>query len=162
MSERQNDELMVWRNSDEGKATIADGRAKEKVKRAKLAKEKEDVNKNGGGGDSNPKRKKKYQNQVAKAAKKLLTSSLEAEKVEADTIDTKLDTAIQRLFCADVLAMVIVPLSQDSADEDAETEKAAAEKANSIQVIVHTVSNKRCNLIVIHVSIYNTFQRNQR
>ena len=34
---------MVWRNSDEGKAVIADGHAKAKVKRAKLAKEKEDA-----------------------------------------------------------------------------------------------------------------------
>ena len=71
---------MVWRNFDEGKAIIADGRAKVKVKRAKLAKEMEDAKKNGGDGDSNPKRKKKYQDQVAKAAKKLLASSLKAEK----------------------------------------------------------------------------------
>ena len=71
---------MVWRNSDEGKAVIADGHAKAKVKRAKLAKEKEDAKKNSGGGNSAPKRQKKYQDQVAKAAKKLLASFLKAGK----------------------------------------------------------------------------------
>ena len=52
--EGQKDELMVWCNSNEGKASIADGRTKAKVKRAKLTKEKEDTKKNSGGGDSNP------------------------------------------------------------------------------------------------------------
>ena len=56
MSEKQKDELMVWRNSNEGKAVIADGRAKANVKRAKLDKEKEDAKKNNGGGDSNSQR----------------------------------------------------------------------------------------------------------
>ena len=50
---------MVWRNSNEEKAVIADGRAKAKEKLAKLAKEKVDVKKNVGGGNAtDPERQK--------------------------------------------------------------------------------------------------------
>ena len=80
MNERQKDELTQWRQSDEGKAVIADGRAKAKAKRTKLSKEKKDGKKGGGGGGAgkttDAKRKQKYQNHVAAAAKRLLASSL--------------------------------------------------------------------------------------
>ena len=80
MTDAQRRELTEWRNSDAGKAVIADGRAKAKAKRAKQAKGGKEGG-NGGSGDNTPKRNSvKYQNQVEKAAKKLLASSLEAEK----------------------------------------------------------------------------------
>ena len=80
MTDAQRSELTEWRNSDAGKAIIADGRAKAKAKRAKLSKGGKEGG-NGGGGDSAPKcNSVKYQNQVEKAAKKLLASSLKAEK----------------------------------------------------------------------------------
>ena len=97
----QRDELTNWRNSDEGKAVIADGRAKAKAKQAKFSKGGND-NKIGGG-DAAPKRNSvRYQNQVEMAAKKLLASSLEAKKVKADAMDAQLDAVIQRRGGANV------------------------------------------------------------
>ena len=126
--------MTEWRNSDAGKAIIADGRAKAKAKRAKLSKGGKEGG-NGGGGDSTPKRNSvKYQNQVEKAAKKLLASSLEAEKVEAAAMDAQLDTAIQRRAGADVGAMAVVPPT--AAEQDAAIEKAVAEK----QVVLKLLS----------------------
>ena len=88
--------------------------------------------KTGGGGDSGNgvqdlKRNKKYQNQVEKATKKLLASSLEAEKVQADAMDAQLDAAIQRRGGADVGATAVVP-PKSAAEEDAAKEKAVADK----------------------------------
>ena len=126
MTDAQRRELTEWRNSDAGKAIIADGCAKAKAKRAKLSKGGKEGG-NGGGGDSTPKRNSvKYQNQVEKAAKKLLASSLEAEKVEAAAMDAQLDAAIQRRAGADVGATAVVPPT--AAEQDAAIEKAVAEK----------------------------------
>ena len=121
-----------WRNSDEGKAVIADGRAKAKAKQAKLSEG--GKKKKNGSGDSDPKSNKKYQNHVEKAAKKLLASSLEAEKVEADAMDAQLDAAIQRRGGADVSATTVVPPNQAGADEDAEKEKAVAERQTVLKL----------------------------
>ena len=124
---------MTRRNSDEGKAVITDGRAKAKAKRAKLSKGGKE--KENGSGDSNPKSNKKYQNHVKKAAKKLLASSLEAERVEADAMDAQLDAAIQQHGGADVSATSVVPPNQASADEDVEKEKAVAEKKTVLKLL---------------------------
>ena len=69
MSEAQKDELMIWRNSDEGEAVIADGRAKAKAKRAKMSETKEGRKGMFLSGDSDPNRNQKYQHHVEKAAK---------------------------------------------------------------------------------------------
>ena len=55
-----------------------------------------------------PKRQKKYQDQVAKSAKKLLESSLKAEKVEAEKLDAQIEATIQRRGGADISATVVV------------------------------------------------------
>ena len=110
---------MTWRQSDEGKQVIADGRAQAKAKRAKLSKEKVDTKKNdgGGGGSGTPsQRKRKYQNKVAEAAKKLLASSLEAEKVSADAMDVQVKASMQRIG-ADVSAAAVVPPAVANSDE---------------------------------------------
>ena len=121
MTDAQKSELTEWRNSDAGKAIIADGRAKVKAKRLKLTEGK----KNDGGGDSDNgvqdlKRNKKYQNQVEKAAKKLLVSSLLAEKVEADAMNTQLDAAIQRRGGVDISATAVVPPKPADTEDDTE------------------------------------------
>ena len=133
LSDVQKEELTNWRNSDEEKSVIADGRAKAKAKQAKLSKGgKKEKN---GSGDSDPKSNKKYQNLVEKAAKKLLASSLEAEKVEADAMDAQLDAAIQRRGGSDVSATTVVLPNQASVDEDAEKEKAVAEKQTVLKLL---------------------------
>jgi len=98
LSLEQRDELMEGRNSNKGKAVIKAGRVKAKAKRADDA-EKGKGGKRGSSGDENkpdPKRQKKYQESVAKTTNKLLPSSLEAEKSEAETMNAQLAAAIQR------------------------------------------------------------------
>ena len=136
LTDAQKSELTEWRHSDVGKAIIADGRAKAKAKRLKLAEGK----KTGGGGGSDSgngtqdnKRNKKYQSQVKKAAKKLLASSLEAEKVEADAMDAQLDAAIQRRRGADVGATAVVP-PKSAAEGEAAKEKAVADKQTVLKL----------------------------
>ena len=118
LNERQKDELMTWRQSDEGKKVIADGRAQAKAKRTRLSKKKVDAkNVGGGGGSGTPsQRKRKYQNKVAEAAKKLLASSLEAEKVSADAMDVQVKASMQRIG-ADVSAAAVIPPAVASSDE---------------------------------------------
>ena len=128
LTDAQKSELTEWRNSDAGKAIIADGCAKAKAKRLKLTKGK----KTGGGGDSGNgvqdlKRNKKYQNQVEKAAKKPLASSLVAKQVQADAMDAQVNAALQRRGGADVGATAVVS-PKSAAEEDAAKEKAVADK----------------------------------
>ena len=63
LTDAQKSELTEWRNSDTGKAIIADGLAKAKAKRLKFTKGKKKGG-DDGNGDSDLKRNKKYQNQV--------------------------------------------------------------------------------------------------
>ena len=125
MTDAQGSELTEWRNSDAGKVIIVDGCERAKAKQIKLAKEKK---KGGDSGnvDSDLKRNKKYQNQVEKAAKKLLASLLEVKKVEADAMNAQQDAAIERRGGADVGATAVVP-PKSAAEEDAAKEKAVAE-----------------------------------
>ena len=126
---------MTWRQSDEGKKVIADGRAQAKAKRAKISKEKVDAKKNdggGGGGGTPSQRKKTYQNKVAAAAKKLLAASLEAEKVEADTMDVQVKASMQRVNGADVGAAAVIPPA--AADSDEVREKAVKENQTIIKL----------------------------
>ena len=107
LSMEQKDELIVWRQSDKNQAYIKAG--KDKVKVNWLANKKKRSEKREGG-NSNGKRngstdgkeinkvkhQKKYQVVVAKAAKKLVASSIEAEKAEYNAVDASLEAAIKR------------------------------------------------------------------
>ena len=93
----------------------------------------------GGGGSDNGngiqdnKRNKKYQNQVEKAAKKLLASLLEAEKVEAAAMEAQLDAAFQRRGGADVHATAVIP-PKSAAEEEAAKDKAVADKQTVLKL----------------------------
>ena len=74
----------------------------------------------GGGGDDNKvekaKLQKKYQAAVAKAAKKLVASPLEAEKAECAAADLSLEAAIKRRGTV-VSATSVVPVDEDTVAE---------------------------------------------
>ena len=66
--------------------------------------------------------------------KKLLASSLEAEKVQADSMDAQLDAAIQRRGGADVGATAVAP-PKSAAEEEAAKEKAVADKQTVLKLL---------------------------
>ena len=128
---------MEWRGSDAGKAVIKANKSKAKAERlAKKRKEGEDGNSKIGGSDDDgkvekAKLQKKYQAADAKAAKKLVASSLEAEKAECAAADLLLEVAFKRRGTVVSATSVVPPVP---VDEDAVTEKELAQKQIAIKL----------------------------
>ena len=141
MDQAQKDELILWQTSAEGKAIILANTTKLKAERnAKKQKT------GGGGGNSNKsgsgcgddvatdeakadktakKLQKKYQAAVAKAAKQLVASSMEAERAECAAADLSLEAAIKRWGNdpAAKISSTLVSATSVIVDDDTEAEK---------------------------------------
>ena len=105
LNQDQKDELSACQTSAVGKAAIDATKAEFKAKRNVKKQKQEGGGGNSGGGDnkakgadilSNKKLQKKFQVAVAKASKKMVAASIEAEKAEVTTADLSLGAAIKR------------------------------------------------------------------
>ena len=142
MDQAQKDELISGQTSAEGKAVIEANKTKLKAERnAKKQK------RGGGGGDNAAadtakaetiakKLQKKYQAAVAKAAKQLVASSMEAERVECVAADLSLEAAIKRRGNDSAAKISSMSVSATSVieDDDAVAEKEFTQNQTKIKL----------------------------
>ena len=141
MAQSQRGELFAWRTSVEGKAVIEANQTKNKAKRdAKNQKLGDGGGNAGGGGNTvtneskaykatNKRLQKKFQAAVVKVSKKLVASSIEAEKAECAAADLSLDAAIKRQGnAAAVISATLVV-------EDDDAEKKFTQKQTAIKLL---------------------------
>ena len=141
LDQSQKDELFAWRTSAEGKAAIETNKTKLKADRnAKKQKWRGGGGNTDGGDDTiteakadktvNKRLQKKFQAAVVRASKKLVASSIEAEKAECAAADLSLEAAIKRRGndAAAISATSVV------ADDEAEAEKKFTQKQTKIKL----------------------------
>ena len=142
MDQNQKDELFAWRTSAEGKAAIEANQTKLKAERNAKKQKRGGGGGNAGGGDDTAAEKakadkatkkvqKNYQAAVAKVAKQLVASSIEAERAECAAADLSLEAAIKRRGndpAAKISATSVVE------DDEAEAEKEFTQSQTKIKL----------------------------
>ena len=128
--------MIEWQGSDAGKAVIKANKSKlkeEYLAKKRKSEEGEGNTKTNGRGEDDKvektKLQKKDQAAVAKAAKKLVASLMEAERAECAVADLSLEAAIKCRGGLEVSATSVV-----FADEEAVAEKELAQKQTALKI----------------------------
>ena len=143
----QKDELSAWRNTPSGQKSMKEAKDKFKAQvAAKKAKKEEEakteVNDEAQEKKKNKKLQKKFQVLVAKAAKKMVAASMEAEKAEVAAADQSLDAAIKRRAGGTAVISAASVAEDVDALENAEKEKGRKFEAQQTMIKLSSVKSR--------------------
>ena len=153
LSSNQKDELSAWRNTASGKKAMEEAKATFKAKRDAKKQKQEGGGGNTGSGDdkakkekedilNNKKLQKKFQVAVAKASKKMVAASIEAEKAEVAAADLSLEAAIKRRSGTPIISATSVKEDVDENDEKKFTAQQTIIKLAAVKTRLNKMSKK--------------------
>ena len=153
LSSNQKDELSAWRNTASGKKAMEEAKATFKAKHDAKKQKQEGGGGNAGSGDdkakekedilNNKKLQKKFQVAVAKASKKMVAASIEAEKAEVAAADLSLEAAIKRRSGTPVISATSVEEDVDEKDEKKFTAQQTIIKLAAVKTRLNKMSKKK-------------------